>query len=162
MGAKAKFQQFVAQKGLRQTDQRLKIFDVFWATERHLSVQELFDLVRKKHKNIGYATVARTMKLFADSGICTQVDFGDGISRYEHKFGHEHHDHLICVKCDRFVEIHSDKLEKLQTQLVKKHGFIQENHKLEIFGICPKCKNKKSKSKGSNTRSKKSVSAQKK
>ena len=137
--AKEKFAQFVSDKGLRRTGQRDNVLDVFLATEKHVTVQELYDLVRTKHKGIGYATVARTVKLICESGLCRQVDFGDGALRYEHKYDHEHHDHLICVKCGRFEEIYSPKLEKLQRELVRKHNYIQQSHKLDIFGLCPEC-----------------------
>lgn len=142
MDAKAKFEQFVVHQGLRHTDQRDQVLGVFLGTEKHVTVQELYDLVRKKDKGIGYATIARTVKLMCDSGICRQVDFGDGSLRYEHKYGHEHHDHLICLKCGKFEEIYSPKLERIQMVLVKKHGYIQENHKLDIFGLCPRCAKK--------------------
>lgn len=142
MGAKAKFEQFVVQEGLKHTKQRKQVLDVFLATEKHLTVQELYDLVRKKHEGIGYATAARTVRLMCKSGVCRQVDFGDGSLRYEHKYGHEHHDHLICLKCGKFEEIYNPKLEKLQDKLVKKYGYVQENHKLDIFGLCPKCAKK--------------------
>lgn len=145
MDAKEAFQRFVAGKGMRRTLQREHVLDVFLSTEKHLTVQELYDLVRKQHKGIGYATVARTVKLMCESGVCRQVDFGDGSQRFEHKHGHEHHDHLICVKCGRFVEIYSPELEKIQDQLVKKYGFVQESHKLDIFGLCPRCSGKKRK-----------------
>lgn len=142
MDAKAKFEQFVARQGLRHTEQRDHVLDVFWATEKHVTVQELYNLVRKKHEGIGYATVARTVKLMCESDICRQVDFEDGSLRYEHKYGHEHHDHLICLKCGKFEEICSLKLEKIQNELVKKYGYIQERHKLDIFGLCPECAKK--------------------
>lgn len=145
--ARVKFEQFVQYKGLRHTDQRRRILDVFLTTERHVTVQELYDLVRKRHKQIGYATVSRTVKLIEEAGLGRIVDFGDGVQRFEHKYGHDHHDHLICVKCGKFVEIYSEKLEKLQEQIVKKHKFTQQYHKLEIFGLCPRCKGK-SKSRG--------------
>lgn len=67
------------------------------------------------------------------------VDFGEGALRYEHKYGHNHHGHLICVKCGKFEEIYGPKLEKNQHELVKKHGYVQESHKLDIFGLCPRC-----------------------
>jgi Fur family transcriptional regulator, ferric uptake regulator len=137
--AQAKFEKFVLQKGLRHTRPREKVLEIFWGTERHVSVQDLYDLVRKKYPGIGYATVSRTLKLLTEAGICRIVDLGDGMQRFEHEFGHEHHDHLICTHCGRFVEIYSSKLEKLQDQLVQKHGFVQEHHKLDIFGLCPKC-----------------------
>jgi len=137
--AKQKFEQFVANKGLRRTGQRTKVLDVFLATEKHVTVQELYDLVRRKHKGIGYATVARTVKLICESGLCRHVDFGDGALRYEHKYDHEHHDHLVCVKCGKFEEIYSPKLEKLQHELVRKYDYVQQSHKLDIFGLCPEC-----------------------
>jgi len=137
--AREKFEKFTAEKGLRRTGQRDKVLDTFLETEKHVTVQELYDLVRAKHEGIGYATVARTVKLMCDSGVCRQVDFGDGALRYEHKYGHEHHDHLICIKCGRFEEIFSPKLEEIQHELVKQHGYIQQSHKLDIFGLCPRC-----------------------
>jgi len=145
MNAKEKFEQFVSQNGLRHTEQREYVLDVFLSTERHVTVQELYDLVRKRRKGIGYATVARVVKLMCESGICRQVDFRDGSQRFEHKYGHEHHDHLICLKCGKFEEIYSAKLESLKNQLVKKHGYVQKYHKLDIFGLCSKCERKKNK-----------------
>lgn len=142
MDAKSAFEKFAARKGLRHTAQRQQVLEVFLATERHLTVQELYDLVRRKHKGIGYATVARTIKLMCESGVCRQVDFGDGSQRFEHKHGHEHHDHLICLACGKFEEIYSPELEKIQDQLVKKHGYVQNSHKLDIFGLCPQCAGK--------------------
>ena len=147
MDARAKFDQFLMQKGLRRTKQRDELVNVFLRTEKHLSTQELFDIVRKKYKDVGYATVARTFKLLAESGLCRVVDFGDGVQRFEHKYGHEHHDHLICTKCGKFVEIYSKKLETLQEELVKRHGYTQEYHKLDIFGICPRCGRKRKRKK---------------
>ena len=147
MDAKTKFEQFVTSQGLRRTGQRDQVLKVFLATERHVTTQQLYDLVRKKHKGIGYATVARTVKIMCDSGVCRQVDFGDGPLRYEHKYDHQHHDHIICLRCGKFEEIYSPKLEKIQDELVKKYGYIQENHKLDIFGLCPKCAKKRTKKK---------------
>lgn len=145
MTAKELFRQFVAAKKLRQTAQREQVLDVFLATEKHLTTQQLHDLVRKKHAGIGYATVARSVKLMCEAGVCRQVDFGDGSQRFEHKYGHEHHDHLICTKCGKFEEIYSPELEKIQNELVSKYGYVQENHKLDIFGLCPRCSKKKRK-----------------
>lgn len=142
MEAKEKFDRYIKQRGLRQTTQRQKVAGIFLKTERHLSTQELYDAVRKKYKNIGYATVARTLKLLAEAQLCNIVDFGDGTQRFEHRYRHEHHDHLICTKCGLFVEIFSKRLEKIQNELVKKNGFLKQSHRLDLFGICPKCQKK--------------------
>ncbi len=142
MDAKEKFRQFLRTRGLRQSQPRDDVADVFLRTEKHVSTQELFELVKKKHKNLGYATVARTLKLLAEAGLCRIVDFGDGTHRYEHEYGHDHHDHLICSDCGKVVEIFSKKLEKAQDELIRKHGYQQVSHRLQIYGICPKCRKK--------------------
>ena len=141
MSAKEKFFQYVARKGLRHTEQREKVLNAFLNTEKHVTIQELHDLVRKENRGIGYATVARTVKLMCESGLCRSVDFDDGALRYEHKYNHEHHDHLICTSCGKFEEIYSPQLERIQRELVKKHGYTQQSHKLDIFGLCPECAN---------------------
>lgn len=130
---------FIASKGLRHTPQREMILETFLSTERHISCDELYKLVKKKNKNIGYTTVYRTMKLFSESGLCGEIDFGDGILRFEHQYGHQHHDHLICLKCGRFIEVMKPGIEKMQDRLVKEHKFVPLRHKLQIFGVCQKC-----------------------
>jgi Fur family ferric uptake transcriptional regulator len=145
MDAKLKFNEFLRQKSLRQTQPRQYVVDAFLRTEKHVSTQELYDIVRRKHPDIGYATVARTLKLLTQANLCREIDFGDGMHRFEHKFNHGHHDHLTCTACGKFVEIFSPQLEKIQNQLVKKHGFIAQSHQLNIFGTCPKCQKKKKK-----------------
>lgn len=136
------FNQFIESKGLRHTPQRGKVLDIFLTTERHVSVDELYKLVRKKDRRIGYTTVYRTMKLLSESGLCGEIDFGDGVLRYEHKYGHQHHDHLICIKCGRFFEVIKPEIEKLQDNLAKEYRFIPLKHKLQIFGICKGCQGK--------------------
>lgn len=147
MDAESKFIEFLVQKGYRHTAPRIHVAKIFLKTERHISTQQLYDIVKKKHKHIGYATVARTLKLLDEAGLCNVVDLGDGFKRFEHKYGHAHHDHLICTVCDSFVEIYNKQIEKLQNKLISEHGYVQQSHQLEIFGICPKCQMNQNKKK---------------
>ena len=133
-------EEFIREKELRYTPQREEILKVFLLQEKHLSSDELYKILRKKNPKIGYTTVYRTMKLLAEAGLCDEVDLGDGISRFEHKYGHKHHDHLICMKCGEASEVVKPAIERLQDRLASEHGFTPIRHKLEIFGICRKCK----------------------
>lgn len=130
---------FISQKGLRHTSQREVILEIFLSVEKHLSAEELYKIAKKKYPDMGYVTVYRTMKLLEEAGLCNEVDFGDGVSRFEHKYGHEHHDHLVCVKCGRCLEVIKPAIEKLQDTLAKENRFIPLKHKLQIFGVCSKC-----------------------
>jgi len=47
---------------------------------------------------------------------------------------------LICLKCGTFIEVHDEKIEMLQNKLAAANDFIPQRHKLEIYGICRKCR----------------------
>ena len=126
--------------------QREQILDIFLKTEKHSTINDLYDLVRKKDPKIGLATVYRTMRVICDAGLAREVDFGDGIGRFEHKYQHQHHYHLFCTKCGRVIEVLNPQIEKLQESLAKKHNFTLLSHKMKIFGICNTCKRKEKQS----------------
>jgi Fur family transcriptional regulator, ferric uptake regulator len=133
------FQEFIASRGLKSTRQRDIILDCFLSSDRHISIEELYLKLRAKHPGIGYATVYRTLKLFAESGIARETHFGDGQTRYEHILEGEHHDHLVCTRCGGIVEFENETIERLQAEVAVAHGFLIETHKLELYGICAKC-----------------------
>ncbi len=142
MEAQDVFEKHLKEKGIRQSGQRQKILGVFLAAEKHVTMADLYELVRKQNPGIGYATVYRAMKVICGSGLAREVDFGDGIMRFEHNYGHEHHDHLLCVKCGKVIEALCPELEQLQDKMAKEYGLTPVSHCLQIFGICKDCAEK--------------------
>ncbi len=141
--AKNILRQYLKNNGLLHSKQREQILDIFLKTEKHTTINDLYDLVRKKNPKIGLATVYRSMKVICDAGLARETDFGDGTKRFEHKYKHQHHDHLVCLKCGRIIEVVSPGIEKLQERLAKKHKFSAVRYRMEIFGICSSCNRKK-------------------
>lgn len=134
------FLNFLKTKDLKLTAQREKILEIFLKTERHVTTEELYEIIKKKSPDIGQATVFRTLRLMCQAGIAEEVDLGDKKIRYEHKYGHKHHDHLVCTKCGRFIEVKEPEIESLQNKLCKKNNFLPQKHSMKIFGICHKCR----------------------
>ncbi len=134
------FEDYLTIKNLKHSEQRREILHVFLSTDKHLTANELYRIVQKKYPTIGHATIYRTLKLLCESGLCRELKFEDGTTRYEHLYGHQHHDHLICTKCGRFVEVVDPEIERLQEKLAKQHGFYPERHRMELYGVCRKCK----------------------
>ena len=126
-------------KGLKSTAQRDVIAETFFKSNTHISLDELLKKARRKTNKIGYATVYRTMKLLADSGLAVQRQFGDGQTRFENLPPDGHHDHIICVKCSKIAEFKNQKIEEQQLKSAKELGFKVINHKLELYGYCSKC-----------------------
>jgi Fur family ferric uptake transcriptional regulator len=137
---KEAFREFITREGLKSTRQRDIILDFFLSSKRHMSVEELYRKLRARHPSIGYATVCRTLKLFAQSGIAHEMRIGDGQTRYEHLMEGEHHDHLVCTGCGAIAEFENKTIEDLQKDVAESHGFIIHSHKLELYGLCAKCR----------------------
>ena len=139
---RARLNDYMAKHGLRSTEQRRLVTEMFFASAEHLSIEDLLDRVRTEEPKIGYATVYRTLKLLKDCGLAFERHFGDGVSRYEVAWANEHHDHMICVECEKIVEFEDPDIEELQHDVAARLGFTLVRHKLELYGMCADCRAK--------------------
>ncbi|MGL1863768.1 MAG: transcriptional repressor [Pseudodesulfovibrio sp.] len=133
------FADYLAEKNLKMTPQRRLILDTLEKQGGHLSSEELYAKVKKRDKSVGQATVYRTLKLFNESGLIEPLDFADGVTRYEMSYGADHHDHLICERCGKNIEILDETIEHRQEELAKEHGFTLRRHKMYLYGVCSDC-----------------------
>jgi Fur family ferric uptake transcriptional regulator len=134
---------YMAKKGLRSTDQRRLIVEMFFTNAHaHVSIEELLTQVRLQDPHIGYATVYRTLKLLTECGVAYERRFGDGLTRYELADDTTHHDHLICIECGDITEFEEPRIEELQEKVAHAYGFELRKHKHELYGVCPKCRTK--------------------
>lgn len=85
------------------------------------------------------ATIYRSLHLLEKMNLVRRFDFGDGIARFEliQKEGTMHH--LICTHCFAIVEIETCFPKEYELQIARDHGYRDVTHKLEFFGICPRC-----------------------
>lgn len=136
----AAFHQFLQTRSLKSTDQRdLIVQEIFSAPHRHFSAEELLATVRKKDPTISRATVYRTLSLLLESKMLEELDIGKGHKYFEPMFGVSHHDHLICLKCEKIIEFKSPQVEKMQGQIAADHAFSMVYHTHKIFGFCKNC-----------------------
>lgn len=133
---------YLAGQGLKSTRQRERILAGFVSAGRHLSAEELYLLIKKTDRGIGYATVYRTLKLLTLAGLAHERRFEDGITRFEFNAAEGHHDHLICTRCGRIIEFENEQIEALQRGVAKKNKFQVHSHKLELYGHCAGCQKK--------------------
>ncbi len=137
------FFEHLKRSGFKRTAQRELILDVFLETEGHSSAEELYQIIKAKDPHVGATTVYRTLKLLAECGLAREERLGDGRTRYEHLYNHQHHDHLICTECGALIEFYSEVIENKQDEIARQYQFQPTNHSLRIFGICFECQVKR-------------------
>ena len=120
------------------TAQRETIFRAFFESNRHVTVEELYDKVREQDPSIGHSTVWRNLKLMCKVGLASEVNLGDGVTRYD-RLTSEPHGHMYCVKCKKFFEFDMDDAMNILKVQTEKVGFVAEEYKIEIQGYCRDC-----------------------
>ena len=128
---------YLEQHHLKHTKQRDAILDAFLGASGHVTSEHIYQEVKESNPNIGYTTVYRTMKLLCEAGLAQERHFDDGIARYE--IEHEHHDHLVCLKCGRIIEFECQMIEATQEEIAARYNFRILRHRHELYGHCESC-----------------------
>ncbi|MDR1946893.1 MAG: transcriptional repressor [Desulfovibrio sp.] len=138
-----RFAGYITENGLKNTPQRRRIAEIFFRSGKHLSTEELYDMVRGPEYGIGQATVYRTLKLLCRAGLAREHHFGDLTARYEALDETAHHDHLICTGCGKNVEIVDEEIERQQELVAARNEFLLTSHRMVLYGLCRECAKKK-------------------
>jgi Fur family ferric uptake transcriptional regulator len=132
------FTSFLQKNRLKRSEQREVILDTFLRSQRHLSVDDLHQLVAKRRPEIGRTTVYRTLKLLQAAGLAQELVL-QGETRFEREYKREHHDHFICNGCGDIIEFSSPEIERLQDEIARGLGFLIRGHRHQIYGLCRRC-----------------------
>lgn len=131
------------ERGLKSSSKRAFIVDYFVRANRHYTVEDLYNAVKARRSGISYSTVYRALRLLADCGIASESKFGDSVARYEPVDRSSHHDHLVCRRCGRIIEFENREIENIQQRVARKYRFTVTAHRLELYGVCRACQQKK-------------------
>lgn len=128
--------------GLKTTSHRLKIIELFemcarggLSGRRHLTAEDVHQLLYAGDASVGLATVYRTLNQFEQAGLLTQHHFDSGKAVYELNEG-GHHDHLVCLQCGKVLEFQDAEIEERQAEIARLNGFAIRDHALTIYADC--------------------------
>ena len=127
--SKEKFKEMLREKGLKVTNQRILVLEVLADhRDKHLTAEDIYELVREDYPEIGLATIYRTVQLLLEMQLVDRISLDDGCARYEiGEFfdGEErhHHHHLICRTCGKILPFKDDLLEDLEDKIEDTTGF---------------------------------------
>lgn len=122
---------------IRITPQRRAILEFMIEHRVHPTADEIYRALADRFPNMSVATVYNNLRLFVRLGFVQELNYGDASSRFD--FGSQHHYHAICNKCGKIVDFFYPGLEDVEMAAGKLTGFEIEEHRLEVYGICPEC-----------------------
>lgn len=125
--------------GLKTTLPRLRILAVLEeGSQRHFSAEDVYKALLDAGEDIAFATVYRVLTQFENAGLVLRHNFEGGRSVFELDRG-KHHDHMVCVKCNKVTEFFDEEIEERQNKIAEEHGFDLQDHSLYLYGLCSDC-----------------------
>jgi len=119
------------------TKQREVVLQVIRDAESHLTANEVFSGAKQLLPSISFATVYNSLRYLKDAGHIAEIQFGNGASRFD-RMTHRH-DHAICTKCGKLVDIEMEHPEELLKKAAKYSKFKPESLEFTLRGVCPEC-----------------------
>lgn len=136
-----KFRLKIKKLGLKNSSQRELILKALYFNNRHFTAEELSSILKKEYNStIGIATIYRVLSFLENNKIISSINIGNQASKAYEIHKEEHHDHIVCTKCQKIIEFLNPQLEKLQVTIAKDNGFTLIDHDMILYGICNKCK----------------------
>jgi Fe2+ or Zn2+ uptake regulation protein len=127
---------------LRVTKPRRAILRLLIAQHGPFTIEEIHRGVSETECDL--VTVYRCLATLQTAGLVRQCDFGDGIQRFEFSAGdHAHHHHIICTRCRGVQTLNACIAAELE-EMVRQRGYSNVTHSMEFFGICPRCRGRRS------------------
>ena len=126
------------ENSLRITPQRLAVLKILASSLEHPTVEAIHEQVRKKFPTTSLATVYKTVSVLKKMNEILELGFPDGSNRYDGKRPYPH-PHMICTKCREILDPDLAILDELTEEMGKKTGYKILSHRLDFFGLCPKC-----------------------
>ena len=130
----------IKERGLKYSKQREVIFTTILNSKEHLNADELNAIISKKYPDlkIGIATIYRALSFLEEVKLISSIELNSDGKKFETN-SKDHHDHIICVKCNKIIEFVSEQIEQAQVSVAKKNGFELLDHTMYLYGICKEC-----------------------
>jgi Fur family peroxide stress response transcriptional regulator len=124
------------ENGIKVTPQRLSIVDELYG-QVHMSVDELYEAIKKKFPSISLATVYKNINAMLEKDFILEVKIPNQKSKYE--LAKESHSHIMCESCGKVEDVLLN-LDAIAQKAANLTHYQINNDALVLSGICPSCK----------------------
>lgn len=131
--------EFLTQKNLRKTPERLAILKLFYNTESFLSAETIFETMKNDYR-VSLGTIYNTLELLLDCNLIVKHQFSQNQTYYERTANSNLYFYKICTVCGK-VKKFTDKNIRIALASKSDGNFKPQYQLLYIYGVCSTCEN---------------------
>ena len=83
---RGRFNDYLKKRNLRQTAERLAIFEAVYEADDHFDADELYLRLMQNKAQVSRATVYNTLELLVECNLVVRHQFGDKHAKYERSY----------------------------------------------------------------------------
>ncbi len=133
----ASVEETLHREGLPLTIQRRAIFEALEGRRDHPTADMVYESVRERIPGLSRATVYRVLETLVRVGAARKVDHPGAASRFDPRV--DHHHHLICIACEKVVDLELATEKRITVPASRKSGFQVFDYSIHFTGLCPEC-----------------------
>ena len=128
----------------KRSRQRERILGILRNTDSHPTASWVYDQLKQDFTNLSMGTVYRNINILIDQNLIQKIEAGSSFDRFDANV--DQHYHFICEDCGAIDDLPLNglsELMKLNEKISEMTNYQAEKHRLDFYGICPSCNEKK-------------------
>lgn len=125
-------------RGLPLTVQRRVVLEALAERTDHPTADQLLVDVRSRLPGVSRTTVYRVLETLVRLGLAVKTCTPGSAVRFDPRT--ERHHHLVCLQCERVIDLHAPSLDALRLPTLKTVGFEISDYSVHFRGTCPECR----------------------
>jgi len=125
------------ERGMRVTSQRVVVHRALQELGRHITADELLDVVSDRLPNVSLPTIYATLDLLEELGMVRRVQRA-GTTLFDPRI--EPHHHLVCTECGSIEDLDSELDTSALKAAATARGFSHERVEAVVQGRCADCR----------------------
>lgn len=130
--------------GMRITPQRVAVCELLATSKEHPTATMIYEELKPRFSSLSLATVYNTLDTLTSLGVVNVLgQAGDDTVHYDADT--EPHVNLACISCSRIIDISSEHVTHLDTEITAASGYKLLGARVLYYGLCPACQKKQAK-----------------
>lgn len=120
------------------TVQRRVVLEALSKRDDHPTADQVLEDVREDMPSMSRSTVYRVLDTLVRLGLAVKTSHPGAAVRFDPTT--ERHHHLICLRCEKMVDLHEPQLDALGLPDARKLGFEIRDYSIHFRGLCAVCR----------------------